>query len=179
MKEPITPEEVSAFHKLLRTDPQRYLRVVNEWIAQNPRNSHAYFDRHLAWTELGDPQRALDDVNKVIELAPEPVAFIVRGEVYRSLGEYQKAVADYAHAEALDPEEWQNNGFCLLYQADAHAHLGNEPAALACCARLPDDFRTPGMNNLPSGGKAEIAQKLRQIAADARRQHGPPNHTRP
>jgi hypothetical protein len=30
MKEPITPEEVTVFHKLLRTDPQRYLRIVNE-----------------------------------------------------------------------------------------------------------------------------------------------------
>jgi hypothetical protein len=66
MKEPITPEEVSAFHKLLRTDPQRYLRIVNEWIAENPRNSHAYFDRHFAWME-GEPQRALDDLNKAIE----------------------------------------------------------------------------------------------------------------
>ena len=61
--------------------------------------------------DLGEPQRALDDLNKVIELEPEPVAFIMRGEVYRFLGEYQKAVADYAHAEAMDPAEWQDNGF--------------------------------------------------------------------
>jgi hypothetical protein len=51
----------------------------------------------------------------------------MRGEVYRFLGEYQKAVADYAHAEAMDPAEWQDNGFCLLYQADAHAHLVMKP----------------------------------------------------
>ena len=119
--------------------------------------------------KLGEPQRALDDLNKVIELELEPVAFTMRGEVYRFLGQYQKAVVDYAHAEALDPDDWQDNRFALLYQADAHAHLGNEAAALACCARLGDDFWTPGMNNTPPGGKAEIAQKLRQIAADARR----------
>jgi tetratricopeptide (TPR) repeat protein len=172
MKEPPTLEEIEVLLKLLRSDTAQYLQIVNGWIAENPANAHAYFDRHLAWMKLGDPQRALDDVNKTIELEPEPLAFIMRGEVYRSLGEYQKAVADFAHAEALDPEEWQDNGFCLLYQADAHAHLGNEPAALACCARLPDDFWTPGMNNTPNGGKAEIAQKLRQIAADARRRRG-------
>jgi tetratricopeptide (TPR) repeat protein len=119
--------------------------------------------------QLREPQRALDDLNKVIELEAEPVAFIMRGEVYRFLGQYQKAVADYAHAEALDPDDWQDNGFALLYQADAHAHLRNEAAALACCARLGDEFWTPGMNNTPPGGKAEIAQRLRQIAADARR----------
>jgi tetratricopeptide (TPR) repeat protein len=169
MKEPTTPEEVSALGQILRTDPQRYLRIVNDWIVQNPKNWHAYFDRHFVWSKLGDHQRALDDLNKVIELESEPVAFIMRGEVYRSLGDYEKAVVDYAHAEALDPDEWQDNGFCLLYQADAHAHLGNEAAALACCARLRDDFWTPGMNNTPPGGKAEIAEKLRQIAAEARR----------
>jgi len=169
MKEPTTPEEVSALHRLLRADPQEFLRIVNEWISENPKNDRAYFDRHFAWMDLGEPQRALDDLNKVIELAPEPVAFIMRGEVYRFLGEYEKAVVDYAHAEALDPAEWQDNGFCLLYQADTHAHLGNEAAALACCARLRDDFWTPGMNNTPSGGKAEIADKLRLIAAHARR----------
>jgi tetratricopeptide (TPR) repeat protein len=169
MKQPTTPEEVSALHKLLRADPQAYLRIVNEWIEENPNNHHAYFSRHFAWMDLGQPQRALDDLNKVIELAPEPVAFIMRGEVYRFLREYEKAVVDYAHAEAMDPAEWQDNGFCLLYQADAHAHLGNEAAALVCCARLPDDFWTPGMNSTPSGGKADIAEKLRRIAADARR----------
>jgi tetratricopeptide (TPR) repeat protein len=169
MKEPTTAEETLALSKLRRTDPQAYLRVVNEWIRENPKNDRAYFGRHLAWMDLGEPQRALDDLNTVIELAPEPVGFIMRGEVYRYLGEYEKAVVDYAHAEALDPAEWQDNGFCLLYQADAHAHLGNEDAALACCARLPDDFCTPGMNNTPSGGKADIAEKLRAIAADARR----------
>jgi tetratricopeptide (TPR) repeat protein len=169
MKEPTTPEETLALSKLRRTDPQAYLKVVNEWIRENPKNDNAYFGRHFAWMDLGEPHRALDDMNKVIELAPEPVAFIMRGEIYRLLGEYEKAVVDYARAEALDPEEWQDNGFCLLYQADAHAHLGNEAAPLACCARLRDDFWTPGMNNTPSGGKAEIAEKLCQIAADARR----------
>lgn len=167
MKQPTTQEETLALSKLRRTDPQGYLRVVNEWIRENPMNDHAYFGRHFAWMDMGEPQRALDDLNKVIELAPDPVAFVMRGEVYRFLGEYEKAVVDYAHAEALDPAEWQDNGFCLLYQADAHAHLGNEAAALACCARLPDDFSTPGMNNTPSGGKAEIAEKLRRIAAGA------------
>jgi tetratricopeptide (TPR) repeat protein len=169
MKEPTTAEETLALSKLRRIDPQGYLRVVNEWIRENPRNDHAYFGRHFVWMDLGEPQRALDDLNKVIELAPEPVAFVMRGEVYRFLGEYEKAVEDYARAEALDPGEWQDNGFCLLYQADAHAHLGNEAAALACCARLPDDFWAPGVNNTPGGGKAEIAQELRQIAADTRR----------
>jgi hypothetical protein len=83
MKEPTTAEEVKVLHELLRSDTERYLQIVNGWIEENPRSSHAYFERHFAWMKLGDPQRALDDLNMVIQLDPEPVAFRSRGQVYR------------------------------------------------------------------------------------------------
>jgi tetratricopeptide (TPR) repeat protein len=169
IKEPATAEEVLALHKLRRSDPQHYLHVTSEWIEQNPKNSHAYFERHLAWMDLGEPQLALADLKKMIELEPEPVGFVSRGEVYRFLGEYEKAIADYDRAASINPAEWQENPFALLYKADAYARLGDEAAALGCCADLPDDFWTPGTNNTPSGGKADVANKLRQVAAEAPR----------
>ncbi len=172
MKEPTTPEETLALHKLLRSDPQRYLRIVNEWIDRDPMNSHAYFDRHFAWMKIGEPRRALEDLDKVVELRPEPVAFCCRGEVYRHLGEYEKALADFERGEAIDAKQWEESAFGLLYQADCHARLGNEAAALACCERLPDDFWTPGVNRAPAGNKADIADALRRLAAQVRRKRG-------
>jgi len=172
VSEPTTPEETLALHKILRSDPQRYLRIVNEWIDDNPENSHAYFDRHFAWMKIGEPRRALEDLDKVIELKPNMVSFLSRGEVYRHLGEYEKALEDFGRGEAIDPIEWQDAAFGLLYQADTHARLGDEASALACCARLPDDFWTPGVKGAPAGDKADIADKLRLIAADARRKQG-------
>ena len=171
MKEPTTPEEVKVLHNLLRSDPQHYLQIVNQWIAENPSNSHAYFSRHFVWRELGDPRRALDDLNVVIQLNPQLVAFWSRGEVYRRIGEYGKALEDFDRAEQIDPAQWTEHAFGLLVQADCHARLGNEAAALACCARLHDDFWTPGIEGAPGGGKAEIADKLRRMAADARGRH--------
>jgi tetratricopeptide (TPR) repeat protein len=168
MKEPSTAEEISALHAILNSDPQRYLRIVNEWIDRNPLNSHAYFSRHFAWMKIGEPKRALNDLNKVIELDPTPVSFFSRGEVYRHIGEYEKALADFQRGEAIDPKDWQEGGFGPLYQADVHARLGNEAEALACCARLPDDFWTPGIDGTPGGGKAQIAEALRRTVADAR-----------
>jgi len=169
MREPTTPQEVLDLHKMLRTDPQGYLRIVNDWIQDNPNNSHAYFDRHYAWMKIGEPQRALDDLNKVIELNPAPVAFCCRAEIYRHLGEYTKALSDFDRAEALNPARWDEDAFGLLYQADCHARLGDEASALAHCARLPEDFWTPGLNGAPSGDKTQIAEQLRRIAADAQR----------
>jgi len=167
MKEPSTADEVRALHRILRTDPQRYLRVVNSWIDINPRNAHALWERHLGWMKIGQPRRALEDLNKAIELDPEPVAFRSRGEVHRHLGEFEKALADFGRGEAIDPKQWESDVFGLYYQADVHARLGNQAAALACCARLPDNFWTPGIHGAPGGGKAEIADALRRIAAKA------------
>jgi len=172
VKEPTTADELLAMHKMLRSDPQRYLRIVNEWINKNPANSHAYFDRHFAWMQMDEPRRALEDLNTAIGLKsePDPMSFWSRGLVYRHLGEYEKALEDFDRGEAINPKRWEEDiVFGLLYQADTHARLGNEASALAYCARLPDDFWTPGVYGAPGGGKADIADKLRRIAADARR----------
>ena len=119
---------------------------------------------------MGEPRRALEDLNKVIELNPDSVSFLSRGEVYRHLGDYRKALEDFDRGEAMNPKQWEDDiVFGLLYQADCHARLGNEFAALSCCARLPNDFWTPGLNGTPAGNKADIADKLRRLAADARR----------
>jgi len=169
-KQPNTPDEVLAMHKMLRSDPARYLEIVNQWIADDPTNPSAYFDRHFAWMKIGEPQRALEDLNKVIELerVTHPVSFMSRAHVYRHLGEYEKAIDDFNRGEAIDPKEWQDSAFGPFFQADTHARLGNEAAALACCARLPDDFWTPGFEGAPGGNKAEIADELRRRAARAR-----------
>jgi tetratricopeptide (TPR) repeat protein len=169
MKEPMTPEEAKVLHDLLRSDPQHYLRIVNKWIEENPRNSHAYYDRHMAWMALGEPKRAIADLDTAIQIDPKPVRFWARADVYRHVGEYEKALEDFDRAETIDPAQWAEAAFGLVSQADCHARLGDEAAALACCERLPDDFWTGSIEGAPGGSKAEIAQQLHQIAADARR----------
>jgi tetratricopeptide (TPR) repeat protein len=172
IKEPTTPEETLALHKILRSDPQRYLRIVNEWLDENPTNFQAYFDRHFGWMKIGEQRRAIEDLDKVVELNPNMAAFFARALVHRHLGQYEQARKDFDHGEAIDPKQWEDDVFGLFYQADTYARLGNEAAALACCARLPDDFWTPGVYGAPGGGKAEVAEKLRRIATDARHRRG-------
>ncbi len=119
---------------------------------------------------LGKPLEALDDLNKVIGIEPDVTAVLSRGEVYRHLGDHRKALEDFARAEAIDPMDWETGIVVgLLLQADSYGKLGDEAAALSCCARLPDDFWTPGLGGAPSGNKTEVAAKLRAVAASARR----------
>jgi tetratricopeptide (TPR) repeat protein len=169
MKQPENPKELLAMHKILQSDPQRYLQIVDGWIRENPENAEAYFSRHFVWMDIGEPHKALADLDKSIELEPDPIGFLSRGEVYRHLGEYQKALEDYGRGEAIDPALWRDDVLGLLYQADAHARLGDEASALACCARLPDDFWTPGLKGAPAGDKTQVAEELRRVATDARR----------
>jgi tetratricopeptide (TPR) repeat protein len=155
------------FQDLRRADPERYLEIVNEWLRQNPRNARAYFRRHFVWMDFGQPQRALHDLDQVIALDPTLAAFYARGIVHRHLGDHEAALADFRRGESIDPQEWEDAGITLLDEADSHARLGNEARALDCCARLPDDFWTPGIDGAPAGGKAEVAEELRRIAAQA------------
>lgn len=165
--EPRDVDELKALHDILRLDPRRYLRIVEGWISQNPDNLDAYFSRHLAWTALGEWRRVLEDLDRVIAHAPDAMDYLSRGEVHRHLGDYAKALEDFSAGEALNPEDWNGGAIGPLMQADCHARLSDEGVALAFCARLPDDFWTPGLYGAPAGGKAEIAVGLKALASAA------------
>ena len=92
--------------------------------------------------QLGEQRRALDDLDKVIELAPsQPHFFFARGMVHRRLGEHDNALADFARGEAMNKKEWQDAAVTLL---------GDEANALDCCGRLPEKFWTPGFEGRPA-----------------------------
>jgi tetratricopeptide (TPR) repeat protein len=121
---------------------------------------------------VGEPRLALADMDRAIELDPKQADFRCRAGVHRHLGQYESALEDYGRGEAMDPGKWERDAFPLLYQADTYARIGDETRALACCARLPDHFWTPGMNDLPHGNKAQIADELRRRAKAARDRMG-------
>jgi tetratricopeptide (TPR) repeat protein len=169
MREPMSEAEFKVLDEIRRTDPQKHLKIMDDWLNEDPHNLDAYFNRHFTWMDLGEPHRALADLDKVLELAADPMAYYARAEVYRYLGAYGNALEDFARSEAIIPEEWEDLAFGLLSQADCHARLGDETNALACCARLPENFWTPGLNNAPAGDKGAVAERLKLIAAEAKR----------
>jgi regulator of sirC expression with transglutaminase-like and TPR domain len=169
MKEPKSPEEFLELQKFRREHPDRFLEIVEEWLQENPRNFKPYFDRHFVWKQKGEPRRALEDLDRVIELNPTQAAFCARGMVHRELGEHENALEDFRRGEAMSKKEWQDAAVTLLFQADSYAQVGDEASALDCCARLPDKFWTPGYEGAPGGDKAEIAAELRRIAAEVQR----------
>ena len=168
----ITDDDLMQHFNLLRTDPQKYLSLADEVVRSNPDDPHAYFSRYQAWNRLGRKDLALADLNKTLSLEHHWITYESRGNLLCELGRYRAALDDFNRAEAMDPEEWAG-GFGPLYRADCHACLGDETAALADCARLPDDHWTPGLFGAPAGNKDQVIAEIRRRAAAARSSRQP------
>jgi tetratricopeptide (TPR) repeat protein len=159
----VTRDDFTAQFDLLRSEPEKYLGLAEEFIRQNPDDSHGYFTRHWAWKRLGRMDLALADLDHSLRLEPHAVTFRARGSVYRAIGRNQEAVNDFDRSQSIDPESWAGS-FGPLFRADCHAKLGNLEAALADCAALRDDHWTPGVFGAPAGTKAEVTAEIRRLA---------------
>ena len=86
----------------------------------------AYYNRGVAYAELGEYDREIEDYNKAIKLNKEYVeAYYNRGVTYVGLGKYNRAIEDFNKAIELnldDAEAYYNRGV-------AYAELGEHESA--------------------------------------------------
>ena len=129
------------------------------------------FDRALALSREGDPERALPIWDQVLELAPtDAAAWSNRGNVRLMLGDPDGAIADQTRSMELAPDD-----------ADPHLNRGTAEEALQRWSEAAADYewileRDPGdasaLYNLGnvrgSLGDWREAQRLHRQAADAR-----------
>ena len=155
-----TREDINRQHDLLRVDPSRYIEEINEMVSQSPNDPDPYFTRHYGWLRLGQLERALDDLNRSLELEIGPVPLKARGLLYMKLGRLRDAATDFSRAQAIDPD-WKVT-WGLLYQAHCHALLGDERAALEACNALPEDHWSPGLHGAPGGNKEQVIDGIRR-----------------
>jgi tetratricopeptide (TPR) repeat protein len=67
-------------------------------------NAEPYYNRGLAYANIGEITKALEDYNKVIELAPENAdAYAKRGLLNSQLDNKQNAISDFETFLRLDP----------------------------------------------------------------------------
>lgn len=166
----IMPSEQLIFEmRRLDSDPEACLKLANEYVRQLPSDSFSYFNRQSVYRDLGRLPEALADINAAIAAKPDAVSFHERGCTYRQMGLYQEALEDFERAQALDPKNFGDDWLFPLFRADCHARLGDEAAALAECAGLPEEHWGPNVFDLPGGNKQESMAELRRRAAAARR----------
>ena len=75
-----------------------------------------YFNRGSDYQVAGAYDRAIENLNKAIDLKPKYVqAYFNRGTAYRDKGAYDRAIADYSKAIKLNPDyalAYFNRGLC-------------------------------------------------------------------
>ena len=75
------------------------------YIRLDPDDASAYFKRAYAFDELGQHDRAIEDLDEAIRIDPTyAVAYNNRGVAYQSLGERELAERDFAKAKELGYE---------------------------------------------------------------------------
>ena len=68
--------------------------------------AHAFYDRGIAYGEMAEYDRALEDYTTAIGLAPDfAAAYNNRGVIHGRKGAYESAIADYSAAIRLAPDD--------------------------------------------------------------------------
>ena len=102
------------------------IRVMGEYIANNPDMAEGYYRRGWFEDHSGNVEEAIEDYTMAITLEPnEAYAYLNRGVLYRLKGENAKAESDFKQVVRLDsiPEEAE----CSFY---AYYYLGQKDKAI-------------------------------------------------
>ena len=110
------------------TDPIKAIEYLNNAIKLQPDDPLAYGFRGIAYDELGQYQRAIEDYNEVIRLKPDfsEVIYYLRGDVYTILGNYNQAIKDYNKAIELNPQ----HADVYVSRGVAYGKIGNYKQAI-------------------------------------------------
>ena len=161
-------EQKEAETDMLMREPAQYVALMDSRLRANPNDAMSYFERHRGWFRLGRKDLALDDIERAMAIEDRPLFHIYKGHILADQGRYADALTSFSKAEALAPDAYVG-AMGPLFQADCHARLGDEQAAVTAMDRMEDQYY-PGIYGTPSGTKAEIMTELRRRAAAAR--HG-------
>jgi len=82
---------------------QAVIADCSEALQRDPNLAYAYTLRGLAWREMGNLPRSLEDFNRAVDLAPGMQTYFQRAATYQSLGEHPKALADLDQVVSFIP----------------------------------------------------------------------------
>jgi tetratricopeptide (TPR) repeat protein len=136
--------EYRSFARLKLGDAKRAERDSSVSIRMLP-SAGAYGNRANARLVLGNGEGALADCNEALQLDPDSqIVLINRGSVERMLGHFDKAVADYERAAAIDGGAFAlNRNYAILRAAcpDPAFRDGSKAMELAKKACEATDYR--------------------------------------
>jgi len=104
----LRPDSAEAFvdraaARLGQQDYQGVIADCGEALARDSRLALPYNMRGIALRETGSPQKALQDFNRAVDLAPDESNYFQRAATYQLIGEHKMAISDLDQVIALVP----------------------------------------------------------------------------
>lgn len=129
------PEELSKIPAMIlagKTDDA--LKLLEDWIAKHPQDPRGYTLRAGVYSQTGNRDATISDLNKFVELSPNDAdALHSRGLFYMMQGPTELARADFEAAIKIDPshDEAANHlGLLKLSNGEFLASIGNFDTAI-------------------------------------------------
>ena len=97
------------------------IKYFSERIATLPSDKSAISKRAMAWEELGNLDRALEDTKELVRLQPNANSYNSRGNIWQAKRFYQLAIKDFSEAIRLEPHHawaYNNRGHAWLAQGE-------------------------------------------------------------
>ena len=90
------------------------------YIVENPQRTpslaRAYTWRGIAYEDLGESDRAIEDLSQAISIEPSVSAFNARGNAYSRKGDYERALSDYESALSIKRDAFPLMGMIRVYR---------------------------------------------------------------
>jgi tetratricopeptide (TPR) repeat protein len=80
------------------------LANFNRALELNSKSVEALTQRARTWLRREEPQKTIDDAKAALAIERREDTYGVRGDAYRKLGQYDKALADYDAAQRIDQD---------------------------------------------------------------------------
>lgn len=116
------------------TDPLKAVEYLNNALKLQPRDAEAYYNRGVAYDNLGQYKNAIKDYNQAIGLNPDYAeAYSNRGTIHNTTGKYQQAIEDFSEAIRLKPDDAEaflGRGFAYDKLGQSQQAIGNYSQAI-------------------------------------------------
>ncbi len=87
-------------------DAVQAIEDFDQALRLDPSYALAYYNRGLAYKNLGEYRRAIEDFDQLLRLYPDDAyAYYDRGLAYDLLGDHARAIEDYDQTLRLDPDD--------------------------------------------------------------------------
>ena len=120
------------------------IKKLTEEIEKNPKNPYCYYDRAKGYYSLNMFEKALEDIDKTIELhVDELQIFVDKGIILKELSRYNEAIECFSKAIELEPKIailYNRRGVCFFQIKDYVSAIKDYKMAIKLGSQNPNDF---------------------------------------